>query len=585
VDFVKDIQPIFSENCYTCHGPKKQEAQFRLDNKQIALQGGELGPAILPGKSAESLLIHAVSGVKEDLVMPKEGKRLTADQIGLLRAWIDQGADWPDSASVKIEDKRNHWAFKPPIRPKVPDVPALGKSKNWPLNPIDNFVLARLEKEGLKPSPEADRITLIRRLSLDLTGLPPSIKEVDDFVADKRPDAYEQLVERLLASPHYGERWARHWLDVARYADSNGYEKDKPRSIWPYRDWVINALNKEMPFDQFTIEQLAGDLLPSATRDQRVATGFLRNSMLNQEGGIEPEQFRVEALIDRMDTLGKAFLGLTINCCQCHNHKYDPFTQKDYYRLYAFLNNDDESFAEVPNAKQEKKRNEILSKVRELEDNAIKETTNLNERMAAWEKKAANETTNWTVLDPKDWQNFATKFEKQDDSSLLGGGDLQPGGVMRVYVETTLTNITGFRLEALTNPNLMYGGPGLLGKGSFLVKEFTVEASPLDTNYMAAATTASAPSSSPSPPEERAGARSPSNSTSSITNKIKFRSALADATAPGFNIINTIDGNTERNGWTPAVTPDRRNQNHTAIFECQEPVGFPGGTKLAFTIY
>lgn len=577
VDFVKDVQPIFAEHCYQCHGSKKQEAQFRLDAKEIALKGGELGPAIVPGKSAESLLIQAVAGVKEDFVMPKEGKRLTAEQVGLLRAWIDQGAEWPESASVKVEDKRNHWAFKAPVRPKLPEP----KTKGWARNPIDDFVLARLEKEGLKPSLETDRITLIRRLSLDLIGLPPTIKEVDEFVADKKPDAYDRLVERLLASPHYGERWGRHWLDAARYADTNGYEKDKPRSIWPYRDWVINALNRDMPFDEFTIEQLAGDLLPNATLQQKVATGFLRNAMLNQEGGIEPEQFRVEALIDRMDTLGKAFLGLTINCCQCHNHKYDPFTQKDYYRLYAFLNEDDEAFSEVPNAKQEKKRNEILAKVRELEDKAIKETTNLTERMAAWEKKAAEETTGWTVLDPKDWSNFATKFEKQEDGSLLGGGDLQPGGTMRVSVETTLTSITGFRLEALTNANLMYNGPGLLGKGSFLVKEFVVEASPLDTNFTKVHESKEGDTNSTNLHE--AGDSKIASST--ITNKIKFRSAVADSAAPGFNINNAIDGNTDRNGWTPAATPDRRNQNHTAVFECQEPVGFPGGTKLEFTIH
>ena len=382
IDFVKDIQPIFATHCYGCHGPKKQEAQFRLDAKEIALKGGELGPAIVPGKSADSLLVQAVAGTKADLIMPKEGARLTVDQIRLLRAWIDQGATWPESASVKIDDKRNHWAFKPPVRPAVPVV----KNKKWPRNPVDNFILARLEKEKIKPSVEADRVALIRRLSLDLTGLPPTVKEVEAFVADRSPDAYERVVERLLGSPHYGERWGRHWLDVARYADSNGYEKDKPRSIWPYRDWVIKAFNRDLPFDQFTIEQLAGDLLPSPTLDQVVATGFLRNSMLNQEGGIEPEQFRVEALVDRMETLGKAFLGLTINCCQCHNHKYDPFAQKEYYQLYAFLNNDDESFVEVPTRAQHKERNEILSKVRALEAKAMLESTNLMERMAAWEK-------------------------------------------------------------------------------------------------------------------------------------------------------------------------------------------------------
>jgi hypothetical protein len=547
IDFVKDVQPIFAARCYECHSEKKQEAQFRLDAKEIALKGGELGPAIVPGNSQESLLIRAVAGVKPDFIMPKKGERLNAMQIGLLRAWIDQGAEWPDSASVKIEDKRNHWAFKPPVRPSVP----LVKHEKWARNPIDNFVLARLELEHLKPSPEADRITLIRRLSLDLIGLPPSIKEVQDFVADIRPDAYERVVDRLLASPHYGERWGRHWLDAARYADTNGYEKDKPRSIWPYRDWVIKAFNDDLPFDQFTIDQLAGDLLPNPTVDQRVATGFLRNSMLNQEGGIEPEQFRTEALIDRMDTLGKAFLGLTINCCQCHNHKYDPFAQKEYYQLYAFLNNDDEAFLEVPTADDEKKRNEILAKVREFEGKAMEETTNLTARMAEWETNVSEVTTDWMVLDPKEWLNFATKYEKQDDLSLLGGGDIQPGGVMRIWVDTELTNISGFRLEALTNPNLMYGGPGLLGKGGFLIKEFNVEAYPLHDP--------------------------------TVTNKIEFWRAEADQEAPGFGITNAIDGKTN-SGWTPTLTVEHRNEPHRAIFECREPFGFPGGTRMEIVI-
>ena len=228
-----------------------------------------------------------------------------------------------NSTSVDFARRRDHWAFKAPVRPVMPEV----RNRAWVHTPIDRFILARLEKEGLQPSPEADRVTLIRRLSLDLLGLPPTPAQIDAFVDDGSSDAYGRVVERLLASPHYGERWGRHWLDAARYADSNGYEKDRARSIWAYRDWVIAAFNRDLPFDQFTVEQLGGDLLPEPTLEQRVATGFLRNSMLNQEGGIEPEQFRVEAMIDRMDAVGRAWLGLSINCCQCHDHKFDPFTQ------------------------------------------------------------------------------------------------------------------------------------------------------------------------------------------------------------------------------------------------------------------
>jgi hypothetical protein len=357
---------------------------------------------------------------------------------------------------------------------------------------------------------------------LDLQGLPPTPKEIEDFVDDRETDAYERLVERFMASPHFGERWAQHWLDVARYADSNGYEKDRPRSIWPYRDWVIRSFNSDLPYDQFAIEQLAGDLLPDRTVDQVVATGFLRNSVLNQEGGIEPEQFRVEALVDRMDTLGKAFLGLTMNCAQCHNHKYDPFSQKEYYQLYAFLNNDDESFMEVPTPEQTKKREEILVDIRKLQVKTIAETTNLLERLAAWEREIPEHTNNWTVLDPIDWESFATKFEKQEAGSLLGGGDVQPGEGLRIVAQTELTNITGLRLEALVNPNLIYGGPGLLGKGSFLVREFTVQIQSLKD--------------------------------SALTNTIKFRRATADLESPGFSITNAIDGDMERvAGRRPAI--------------------------------
>ncbi len=549
VDFAKDIQPLLADRCYSCHGPDKQKGDLRWDSKTSAFQSGDHGPRIVPGNSAGSRVIQLVAGLDPDSVMPPKGEPLTGAQIGLLRAWIDQGANWPDTATASTADKRNHWAFKTPVRPPVPAV----KDKKWPRNPIDQFILARLEKENLKPSPAADRPTLIRRLSLDLTGLPPTLAELDQFLTDRAPDADARLVERLLASPHYGELWGRHWLDVARYADTNGYEKDRPRSIWPYRDWVIDAFNRDLPYDQFIIEQLAGDLLPNPTTAQRVATGFLRNAMLNQEGGIEPEQFRVEALIDRVDTLGKAFLGLTLNCCQCHNHKFDPFSQKEYYQLYAFLNNDDEAFMEVPSPEQSKKREAIQARVRELEEAAMSATTNLAERMAAWEKSLPETTSDWVVLDPREWLNFGTKFEKQADLSLLGGGDLQTGDTMHIWLDTTLTNITGFRLEALTNPNLMYGGPGETGRGSFLLKEFSVEAWPMD-----------APT---------------------VTNKVSFRRALADLEAPGFGVTNAIDGDTKKGGWTPTLTPERRNENHCAMFECAEPVGFPGGTHLQITLH
>lgn len=550
VDFAKDVQPIFAQRCYECHGEKKQKSDFRLDQKSSVWKGGESGaPALVPGKSAESPLIRRVAGVNPDEVMPPKGPRLNPDEVGLLRAWIDQGASWPESLD-QSEKKAKHWAFVAPVKPTPPAT----KSSSWIRNPIDNFVLAQLEKHGLKPSPEADRITLIRRLSLDLLGLPPTVEEVDRFLDDKEPGAYERLVEKLLSSPHYGERWGRHWLDLARYADSNGYEKDAKRSIWPYRDYVISAFNRDLPFDQFTLEQLAGDLLPHATLEQRVATGFLRNSMMNQEGGIEPEQFRTEALIDRMDAVGKTWLGLTIACAQCHNHKFDPISAKEYYQLFAFLNNDDEPAIEVPTPEEQRERDSIRARVNALEDQWMEDTPNLSERMAAWEDQISDAEGDWTILDPAEWLNFATKYEKESDHSLLGGGDVKPGAVTHVWIDTQLTNITGFRLEVLLHPNLPYGGPGLVAKGSFLLREFAVEAYPMKEPQ--------------------------------TTNTIKFSRALADLEASGFSITNAIDGNTEKGGWTAALVPVRRNTEHRAVFECAEPIqGFPGGTRLHFTIY
>jgi hypothetical protein len=351
VDFARDIAPLLRERCETCHGAEKQMGGLRLDNREAALAGGYSGSVIKPGNSAESRLIHLVSGLTEELIMPMTGAKLTSEQVGLLRAWIDQGAEWSEQAAAVPEvgnrekPKTDHWAYLPPRRPPVPKV----QDRAWLRNPLDAFVLAKLEDGGIQPSPEADRATLIRRVSLDLIGLPPTPEEVDQFLTDTHPDVYERLVDRLLASPHYGEKWARHWLDLARYADSDGYEKDLPRPhAWRWRDWVIHALNSNMPFDQFTIEQLAGDLLPNPTVEQKVATGFNRNTLTNREGGIDLEEFRVEEVVDRTNTLGTVWLGLTVGCARCHDHKYDPTFQKEYYQLYAFFNSAQKVNIEAP---------------------------------------------------------------------------------------------------------------------------------------------------------------------------------------------------------------------------------------------
>ncbi|MBV8880904.1 MAG: DUF1549 domain-containing protein, partial [Planctomycetaceae bacterium] len=332
VDFNRDIRPILANNCLLCHGPdpKARKGDLRLDTLEGAVAVHEGKAAVVPGKPDQSELLKRVTTSDRDDLMPpvKSGKKLTKDQIGLLRRWIEQGAPYA-----------KHWAFTKPERPVPPEVktPAAARTD------VDRFILARLDQEGLALSPEADRYALVRRLSLDLTGLPPTIEEADAFAADKDPDAYGKLVDRLLASPAYGERWGRVWLDLARYADSQGYAEDRPRVIWAFRDWVIQALNDNLPFDQFTIEQIAGDLLPNPTQKQLEATAFHRNTLTNTEGGTDDEEFRNFAVVDRVNTTMAVWMGLTFNCAQCHDHKYDPFTQEEFFRLFAFFNQSEDN--------------------------------------------------------------------------------------------------------------------------------------------------------------------------------------------------------------------------------------------------
>jgi len=378
VDFQRDIQPIFSEHCYRCHGADKQKNGLRLDKKSSAFAGGDSGKVILSGKSSESLLVKLVSGGDPERIMPPKGARLTGAQIGLLRHWIDSGAPWPDDSIANSQTNRVHWSFQRPIRPTVPPV----KHKASVRNPIDAFVLARLEKERISPSPEASRDTLIRRLYLDLIVLLPTPEEVSAFEKNPRSDAYESLVNELLASPHFGERWGRHWLDLARYGDSEGYQVDKLRPFaYLYRDWVIRAVNDDMPFNEFTIEQIAGDLLPNATPDQRIAAGFHRNTLMNYEDGIDTEEFRCKAKVDRVATTGTVWLGLTIGCAECHSHKYDPISQREFYELYAFFNECAEADVTVPD-ENEKRRFAIKHQCWEKEDSALKT------RLADFEKEA-----------------------------------------------------------------------------------------------------------------------------------------------------------------------------------------------------
>ncbi|AGA29261.1 PSD1 and planctomycete cytochrome C domain-containing protein [Singulisphaera acidiphila] len=380
VDYLRDVKPILTKHCVSCHGATKPRAGLRLDTAEAAMRGGDGGPAVIAGKSAESPLIDAVVGEGERERMPLKRSPLTDPQIAVLKAWIDQGAHAP-KGETPDPVRAKHWAFEPPVRPDLPEV----ARNDWGQNPIDRFILSRLEREALQPSPEADRVTLIRRVSLDLTGLLPTPEEVDAFVADARPDAYERIVDRLLASPHFGERWARPWLDLARYADSNGYSIDAPRTIWKYRDWVIEALNRDMPFDQFTIDQIAGDLRSEATLEQKVATGFHRNTPINQEGGIDLEQFRIESVVDRVATTATTFLGLTMGCAQCHDHKFDPISQREYYQFFAFFNNVDEPQIEFATPQQLASRQAVRSRIASFHKKLAASDSDLPGKVKAWE--------------------------------------------------------------------------------------------------------------------------------------------------------------------------------------------------------
>ncbi len=389
IDFAQDIKPILTRSCLSCHNAEKHRGGLQLDTRQAALRGGDSGVVLKPGDPSASRLLLLVAGMVKDEIMPPEGKpTLSAQEVGLLRAWIEQGIKWDGSdSSVTQQTRSNHWAFQPIKRPPPPAV----QNPGWVGNDLDRFILARLEKEKIEPAGPADRVTLIRRLSLDLLGLPPSIQEVDAFLADTRSDAYERLVDRLLASPHYGERWARHWLDLARYADSDGYEKDTGRPFaWRYRHWLIDALNRDLPYDQFVIEQLAGDLLPSVTVEQKTATGFHRNTLTNKEGGVDQEQFRVEQVVDRVNTTARVFLGLTLGCCQCHDHKYDPFSQREYYQFLAFFNSDVEvNFpAPVPGESEVVRRSLAVHEARRKELQAAVDayrTRTLPGKLLVWE--------------------------------------------------------------------------------------------------------------------------------------------------------------------------------------------------------
>jgi hypothetical protein len=452
IDFSRDIQPILSDNCYACHGPDEEDraADLRLDTPE------GVKTVLSADNILESEFIHRILTDDPDDAMPPPDKKdpLSVAEVELLRKWILDGAKWGV-----------HWAFEAPTKP----APPAGKA-----HPVDAFVQAGLRESGLTPAPRASRETLLRRLSLDLIGLPPTPAELDAFLNDQSPDAFAKATTRLLDSPHFGERWARWWLDAARYADSNGYEKDSVRYVWPYRDWVIDAFNRNEPYDQFIIKQVGGDLIENASLQDRVATGFLRNSMVNEEGAIKYEQFRIEGIFDRVDTIGKSILGLTTGCAQCHSHKYDPIQHDEYFGIFAYLNNAHESTVPFYTDGGRKKIAEIEISIERIRNKALQSAGALESRTQWITKQRGILRGNpaWTIVTPELLGDGGQKFYPREDGSLISMGYAPSRSAERFAGTTTMDTIRSIRLELLKDPYLTFGGPGRSLEGSAALSEW-----------------------------------------------------------------------------------------------------------------
>ncbi|MDF1753332.1 MAG: PSD1 and planctomycete cytochrome C domain-containing protein [Verrucomicrobiales bacterium] len=539
IRFNRDIRPILSDNCYYCHGPdeKTQEADLRIDTFEGATR--DLGgyAAIVPGKPEESELYLRITDHDDLMPPPKSKKTLSKEEIALVEKWIEEGAEYEP-----------HWSFMPIDPGELPKV----ENRDWPGNLIDNYILSQLEEHGVAPSPPADRATLIRRLYIDLLGLLPSPEEVDKFVSDESPDAYDTLVDSLLANSHYGERWGRHWLDQARYADSNGYSIDSLREMWPYRDWVIEALNRDMPFDQFTIEQLAGDLLPKPTKMQQIATGFHRNTLINQEGGSDKEQFRVEAAIDRVATTGAVWLGLTVGCAQCHTHKFDPITHREFFELYAFFNSTSDQ--NNPGKTLEVRRGEVFGKPVKV-DSESQSDTSIGKLKATWEAKQIQTVKQelakgelkmgWTAL-----RADSVKTSSLSEVETLPGNSylIKPGyggqDSISIQAKSDLEQIGGVRLRVLPHKSLPKNGPGTAGNGNFVLSAFEVK----------------------------------------IGGKpVKVKAAFADQEQSGYPVLGAI--HKEGKGWAINAGPSGLPMNtaHEAVFVFGEPIK-TGGKAIEITL-
>lgn len=539
VDFARDVRPILSDKCFKCHGTDEasREADLRLDSPEGAYAERPGGRAVDPDEPAASLLLARVASTDEDERMPPPGSGLEVSpaQVDLLRRWIESGGRYEE-----------HWAFRPIARPAPPSEPPT--ERGWARGPADAFVQARLAAAGLTPSPQAERSTLLRRVHLDLLGLPPETREIAAFESNETPDAYERIVDRALASPAFGERWGRHWLDQARYADTNGYTVDSERSIWPYRDWVIAAFNADLPFDRFTIEQLAGDLLPDAGVDALVATGFHRNSLVNEEGGTDNEQFRNEATVDRVNTTGAVWLGLTVGCAQCHSHKYDPLTQHEYYRLFAFFNQAQDVNAVAPTTlvptEAEKVRLAELDAAAAQAKRALAEYDARRRGEGSSEDQDDGEPAAWAAIEECEAASAAgASFERLAEGVLLAGGTNGESDVYTIRFRPSTPLITAVRIEALTHASLPKMGPGRAGNGNFVLVEVELTVG-----------------------ESRA----------------EWIGASADLSQKNYDVSQAIDGDSAT-GWAIKGPDGTINANRTARFFCK-PLEAGEGAEAVLTL-
>jgi hypothetical protein len=575
-DFTREVRPILSQHCFTCHGPdeKSRKGGLRLDVRDAALKGGEQdGAGIVPGNPDASAMMARMLSHDRDEVMPppKEKKPLSSAQIDTLRSWISAGAQYA-----------NHWAFEPPAK-------ALVQSGT---HPVDALVQVKQREKGLQPAPAAESAVLARRLFLDVIGLPPTPAEVAAFEkasARHLQAAVGELVERLLTSERHGEKWARHWLDVARYSDSNGYERDYPREQWAWRDWVVRALNDDLPYDRFIIEQIAGDLLPQRTQEQIVATGFLRNSMTNEEGAIVPEQFRMEEMFDRMDCVGKAVLGLTIQCAQCHSHKFDPISHDEYYGVFAFLNNTFEARSLVYTDRQQEEIAAIQDRIRAVEERLRSARPQWRQEMRAWSEAVSKQQPAWLPLDAEelDSSDGMTHPTKEPGFSILTQGPLNSGAYSIIISEPELTGVTGLRLEALPHLDLPFGGPGRGKHGTWAVSDLKVSvrkpgAKDYEDLKLVEATSDFSMPQHPEPAEWRDRLeKSGDNPDADPMKKPAAAKAVERLCGPAEFLI---DGKPETS-WRADRGAGRRNVPSAAVVRFAETLQFPPGTKMKVMVH